>query len=98
MPYLVFSVPLTMLSRIMTIEDYAFSNLFNQGLSVWSYFLLAVSVMQIQQYTIKKTLVSLVLSVLGILAILFLAVLAFSLFQQFGIFLETVYKEILFRI
>ena len=61
---------------------------------VWSLLLFAVGLSEIHDYSMRKTLLSLVLTVVGILVILFLAMLVVSMFQNLYFFLVTVGFEL----
>jgi hypothetical protein len=81
----------------MTLDEGAFIGLLEGVRQLWFVLLLTVAMKVTHQYSLPKTIVSMLLTVIGIGIILFLGILVFSLFQQLGIFIRTVYSEILFR-
>lgn len=91
-------LPLIGLSNVITMEEYSLIAIIEAIVTFISFVLLFLSTMVVQQYTVKKTVILCVLSAVGIAAILFMAVLLFSLFQQFYIFLQTVWTEAMFRV
>ena len=97
-PYIIVSVPGTILSNLLAEREGAFLGMI-QGIALgWSLILLILAMKEIHQYTLKKTLISMLLTVFGMGVIIFLGVLIFSLFQQLFLFLYTVYSEIKFRL
>lgn len=98
MPILITKIPLALLSRLLTSEESAIFSLLNGVVVLWVCLLFFIGNMIIHQYSFKMTIVSILLTFFGIAVILFLMVLLFSLFQQFGTFVSTIYKELLFRL
>jgi hypothetical protein len=64
----------------------------------WSIILMISAMKAVHQYSIPKTLISILLTLVAMLLILFLAVLLLSLFQQVYVFVYTIYTEIAYRI
>jgi len=98
MPLVVTTVPVALISKVLTLEEGPFLTIFSTFLTLWIAINLFVSSMVVHQYTFSKTVASMLLTVFGIAVILFLTVLLFSLFQQVYTFFATVTQEILFRI
>lgn len=97
MPQVLLTIPVVLISHVLTYEETAFLNIFNTVMVAWTVLLILLSVMIIQQYTLGKTILSMFMSAVGIIAIMFLGVLLVSLFQQVYIFILTIYKELSFR-
>ena len=97
LPYILLIPVTAALSHVLTAEESYFILLLEAVMGLWTLLLLFASTMVVQQYTVKRTVFIMLLSAVGILAVLFLAILFFSLFQQVFIFLNTVYKEWMFR-
>ena len=98
LPAVLLTLPVVLLSNVLVLEEQAFLLIFRMVINGWCLILLLFSVMIAQQYTLKKTILSMLLTVVGVAAIIFLLVLLFSLFQQFYTFLNTVFKEVSFRL
>ncbi len=86
------------LSNGFIVDEGAFLTVLEVGTLLLTVLMLFISNMIIQQYTFKKTVISMLLTVCGIAAMIFLMILMLSMFQQLGTFLSTVYKETLQRI
>ena len=98
MPSILLTVPYILMSNFLLIEEIGLLTLLNVIGNIWVVALIFASTMVIQDYTVPKTVAIMFLSLLGILAIVFLVVMFFSMFQQFYIFLTSVFREITFRI
>lgn len=65
---------------------------------LWSLLVLVSVLMAIHQYTLKKVIVSILLTVFGMLVMAFLILMLYSLVQQIYVFAYTVFSEIKFRL
>lgn len=98
LPSVIFTALLVPLSNILVLEEAAFLTIAELIVNGWCFVLVFLSVMIVQQYTFKKTVLSMIFTAAGVAAIIFLLILAMSLFQQLSTFLRTVFKEISFRL
>jgi hypothetical protein len=96
-PNIVFTLPLVLLSNVMTLNEKDFLNLGYLVATMWGYLILFVGLKTVQQYTVRKTVLSVLLTLFGIFVILFLLVLFYSLYQQMALFVNTIYRELSFR-
>jgi len=97
-PYIIFSLATVFLSNFLTLEGGVFLTWIFQFGKYWSIILIFLGLYEMHQYTLKKTLWSIMLTILGILIIIFLALLVFSLYNQVIVFFRTIYSEIIFRL
>lgn len=97
LPLLIIQFPLVVVSHMITAEEGTFYYVFTVISCLWTIALLLVGMMITHQYSMKKTLVTTVLTLVGMAIILFIALLFFSVIQQFLTFIVTAYKEIRFR-
>ena len=97
-PY-IFSVYLsTFVSNFLILDEaiwVSFIDLLGLG---WSVILMIQAMKAVHQYSMTKTIVSIVGTLIAMLLILFLAVLLLSLFQQVYVFVYSIYTEIAYRI
>lgn len=98
MPVVLITIPLVVLSNFLLVEETYFITLFEYAMTLWSLILMFASTMVVQQYSVSKTILIMLLSALGIFSIVFLVIMFFSLFQQLYIFIDSVSKEMLFRV
>ena len=97
MPYVIATVPLTLLSKIVTIEESSFLSIASLVVVLWCVLLLLMGIKDTHNYSFSKTVGIILMSIMGICVIIFLLVLIFSMFQQFGIFIKTIFDELAFR-
>lgn len=97
MPLVITTIPLTILSKVLTIEEASWLTLLSSVAFLWTILLMLMSNTIIHQYTIKKSILSMVLTVLGVFILLLLVVLLFSLVAQFWDFIYTIGRELMFR-
>lgn len=96
-PMLLIQFPLIPMSHMITTEEGTFYYVFTVISYLWTIALLIVGMMVTHQYSMKKTLVTVLLTLVGMAIILFIALLFFSVIQQMIGFVLTIYKEIRFR-
>ena len=97
LPMLLIQFPLVLVSHVITTEEGTFYYVFTVISYIWTVALLLLGMMVTHQYSMKKTLLTTVLTLVGMAIILFIALLFFSVIQQFLTFIVTAYKEIRFR-
>ncbi|WP_062494300.1 YIP1 family protein [Paenibacillus sp. 32O-W] len=89
---------LIVLSNVMTVQEGSFYYFIESVAYGWFIGLLFVGMMTVHQYTVGKTIVTMLLTLVVIGIFVFLGLLVFSLAQQMLSFGMTIYKEISFRI
>lgn len=97
MPLVVTTIPITVLSKILTISESSWLTLLSTLAFLWMILLMLMSNTIIHQYTLKKSIFSMILTILGVFILLLLVVLLVSLVAQFWDFLHTVGQELMFR-
>lgn len=96
-PLIIIYIPMTVISRYMANEEVAFYYLLLSIASLWFAWLLFVGIMTVHQYTVLKTVTTIVLTIIVMGIIVFLGALVLSMLQQIYDFIYNVYREILFR-
>ena len=89
------SIPL---SYMLSYDESALMNGVTVLSVLWSLLVLVSVLMAIHQYTLKKVIVSILLTVFGMLVMAFLILMLYSLVQQIYVFAYTVFSEIKFRL
>ncbi|MCD8095823.1 MAG: YIP1 family protein [Ruminococcus sp.] len=97
-PYIICSYCAVLLSNALVLDESIWVTAFQWVGLGWSVILMISAMKAVHQYSIPKTLISIVLTLVAMLLILFLAVLLLSLFQQVYVFVYTIYTEISYRI
>lgn len=96
-PIVLFSVPLNLITNIMTLSESMFYTAISSALNLWSLILVFLGTMVVHQFTVRKTIGSVILSLFMIVVIAFLVLLGFSISQQMVTFVNTVITELLRR-
>ncbi len=96
-PIVLIFIPATILSRGMVENEKEFFYLLNGAAVFWSAVLLFMGIYTVHNYTVVKTAATFVLTFIAMLVIGFLIGLVFSLLGQTFIFVQSVYRELLFR-
>lgn len=97
MPLVVTTIPITILSKVLTIQEATWLTLLSSIAFAWAILLLLMSNTIIHQYTLKKSIFSMLLTVIGVFILLLLVVLMVSLVAQFADFVMTIGRELMFR-
>lgn len=97
-PYIVCVFVAVFVSNFLVLDEAIWLNaIYYLGLG-WSVLLMFQAMKAVHQYTVLKTLASMLLTLIAMLLILFLAILLLSLFQQVYVFIYSIYTEISYRI
>lgn len=96
-PLVILNVPILIISNIVTTEEIAIYTLLNSVAFLWSGFLLFFGIMTVHQFSVKKTIITIILAIIGMIVIVSIALIFFALIQQMIAFFTIVYKEIFVR-
>lgn len=96
-PLIVFKIFDTIISNLVTSDEYVFVSMVEFCAMAWFLCLLIFSLKRLHNYTMKKILFNLLLSVAGMIVIFFLIFLFVVLMQQLYIFGATIVTEITMR-
>ncbi len=97
LPMVLTLVPATLLSRFIADKEEAFYYLIVNGALFYFAILLLVGIMTIHNFTLGKTVITLILTLLAMLLIIFMCLLIYSLIDQMESFIKSIYTELLFR-
>ena len=97
LPLLLLYLPATLLSQFIAAGEEAFYFVV-LGLGIgWAAILLLMGIMTVHNYTLAKTLVTLLLTFIAMLLLIFIALLIYDLINQVYVFFYSVYTELVFR-
>lgn len=96
-PYVIFGLPMLLLSNIMTVSEVPFYNIFDAVILAWILMLLFTGLMMTHDYSLGKAIVTTVLILVGICLIIFIILLAVSIAQNVYQFFYNIYQELSFR-
>ena len=93
-PYIVFTPVLALVSKVLSLSEWAFYSIAVVGLMVWQVVLLVISVATLNRYSAGKTVLVCILSFLTMLLIWAVALLCMALIGQLAQFIAEVFGEI----
>lgn len=97
-PYVVLNIPLVVLSHFMVMDE----SVFYYGIAavslLWCGILLITGVMMTHDYSMKRTILTVICILVGMALMLFLGMLLFSILQKIFQYIYAVYIEIAYRI
>jgi len=98
MPYVLFTVPFVLLSRVMDGGMAGLYRVMTGGLLIWSVGLMILGIKEMNEYNIRKTVLVVLLTVFTMAVIWATAVLLFTISSQFVTMIREVYYEIIYRL
>lgn len=98
LPMILTFVPAIILSRFVVADEEAFYYILMGFGIVWFAILVLTGIMTVHNYTVGKTLLTMIFTFVAMLIIIFLAALLFSLVSQVFAFFASIYNELMLRI
>ena len=97
-PYVVFTVPAVLLSRLMDGGQAGLYGVITGGLLLWVVMLMIVGIKEMNEYSVGKTLLVVLLTLFTMAVIWATIVLLFTISSQFVTMIREVYYEIVYRL
>lgn len=96
-PYPLMQFPLIVFSNVVTYEEKEFYSVLSMVSILWAALLILAAMIQIHEYTVKKTLLFTVATGAAMLVMIFILLLFFSMISQGVAYFISIGREILFR-
>ncbi len=96
-PYPLIQFPLIVFSHLVTVEERQFYDVISLLSLIWAAGLVLAAMIQIHEYTLKKTLLFTVATVFAMLVIVFILLLFFSMISQGISYFISIARELIFR-
>ncbi|MBE5835245.1 MAG: DUF1282 domain-containing protein [Butyrivibrio sp.] len=96
-PLVIIRLPLVLISHFITTNEGSFYTVFQTISILWSLLLLFLGTMITHQYTVKKTILTCLITLLGMGILMFIGLLFFNVIGRMMTFVVTIYKELRFR-
>ena len=96
-PLVLILIPATLFSNILTMQEVGFHALIISVAVAWFVMVVFVGLIVIQNYSVVKALITLVLTLIALLVIVFLITLLFTLIEQVSVFVGSLYREVSLR-
>lgn len=97
-PIVIGLIPLTLVSRVLCLEESAYYQVALAFLMLWTGALLFFGTMVTHEYSLLKTVVTVIMILIGIVVVIFLLLLFYNLIQEMLSFLFNSYDELSFRL
>lgn len=91
-------IPLTLISYGLTLEESGLITLVQSVVMIWVAFLLISGTLEIHQYSMTKTILTIVCTVIGMAIVVFLGLLIITLMDQMWTFVSDLAEEISLRL
>lgn len=98
LPMILTLLPATIISRAIAADEEAFYYMIIAAGIAYAAILLLIGVMQVHNYTLGKTLITLFLTLIAVFIIIFLMLLLLNLISQVYNFFYSIYTELIFRV
>ena len=96
-PYVLIQIPMIFISNVVTVQEGAFYGFLYYFSLIWCVVLIISAVMMIHDYSLSKTLLTLIVTIVGMMVIIFMTLLFFTLVSDAIAYFISLYKEISFR-
>lgn len=96
-PLILLNIPLLLLSRVMILSEVPFYTFLDSLSIAWFVLLIVIGLMTTHQFTILKTLGTIIIALVGMICIIFVAVLFFLLIQQIWNWVYFIIQELKIR-
>ncbi len=97
-PYVLLSIPITLLSRILDLNQSGLYSFLTAAVTVWVVLLMLIGLKHMNDYTVGKTALIVLLTLFTMLAIWATVILLFTIFSQFITMIKEVYYEVIYRV
>ena len=98
MPLIIFQFITPVISHFMTLNELVYLQIIDGVGFGWMILMLLLSIQEIHEYTGGKMISTLLLTVIGAAIIVFIVLLFFSLLQELGSFVYSIYREFSLRL
>lgn len=97
-PLILINIPMVILSNVITIEESSFYVILDSVAIIWSVFLVLCGLMTVHQFTMSKTIFTVLVALLCMLIIVFILILYMTLIQDVINFIKLLFNEMQLRI
>lgn len=98
MPLIIFQTVTPIISHFMTLNELVYLQIIDAIGYGWMLLMLTLGIQEIHEYTMGKMIKTTILTIIGAAIIVFIALLFFSLLQELGNFVYSIYREFSLRL
>lgn len=96
-PFIVLTLPMTLLSHILTYNESFIVSLYDNIVLIWTFFLLIYAIKEIHNYSFKKTIGSTLIIIFGMAILVIIGLLVYSFLGQLLEFVVGIVREVFYR-
>ena len=96
-PLILLNIPMLLLSNIIIEEEVSFYVALDVLSILWTAFLLLIGIMTVHQFSMSKTIFTVLIAIVGMVIMLFLFLLFVSIVQQLKSFIDLLWTELSMR-
>ena len=97
-PYLLLTIPVTLISRILDLNQAGLYNFLTYAVVIWVVLLMLIGLKNMNDYSMGKTVLIILLTLFTMLGIWATVVLLFTISSQFVTMIKEVYYEVIYRV
>lgn len=97
LPMILFNLASPLISNVLSLKDMAYLTIFDITGVAWTLLMVFIGIQVVHEYSISKMVWTLALTTASASIIIFICLLFFSLLQELGSFVYTIYREIALR-
>ncbi|MGG4489481.1 SMP-30/gluconolactonase/LRE family protein [Metabacillus idriensis] len=97
-PYLVFSIPITLITNILTLNESFIYEFSIQIIYAWCVIILFIMIKEIHNYTFSETVRNIFMTLFGMVIMLLVIFIIFVLFDQVYDFIYSIIQEVILRV
>lgn len=97
LPFVLLMIPVTVISNCLTRDEAAFFQMAYFITYAWTAICIIMAVKEVHQYTLKRTILIILLTVVGIALVVVIYSIVYSMFFQLIGFISTIFNEIMLR-
>lgn len=98
LPMALFTIATTVLSHFIILDETMYITFFSTLGVIWSGFLIFSGNTQTHRYTVSKSILSILMAVVGMAIVVFIGLVIFTTYQQIYSFIDSIVKEVTYRI
>ena len=98
LPMALFTIVNTVLSHFIVLDEAMYITFFGSLSVIWSGYLIFAGNTQTHRYSVGKSILSILLAVVGMAIIVFICLVIFTTYQQIYGFIDSIVKEVTYRI
>ncbi len=96
-PIILLNIPMLILSNLLTLEEMSLYYLLDVIAIIWTVFLMLIGIMTVHQFSMRKTIATIVVALVGMAILIAIGLLFLSLIQQMISFVTVLKNEIVMR-